>query len=164
MKDLPEIIDMLLENGNVYTGFRIDKKDIYLFKDISYIIKHSDFLKIKEGDLFIGESKILKIIDSNNYLYGLESIKDIYREEQAIKNKDMNDTSRIVKSWEWLYDLAGSACSLELTEDEMLELIKDYVYDKDFKFVNNKNKEIKIYPYTIVFYAGSDNRELYDEE
>ena len=76
----------------------------------------------------------------------------------------MNDKNRIVKSWEWLYDLAGSAFSLELTENEMLELIKDYVYDKDFKFVNNRGKEIEIYPYTIVFYGSSDNREIYDEE
>lgn len=164
MKDLPQIIEVLLENGKVYTGFRIDEKDIYLFKDIKYTIKYSDFLKIKEGDLFIGESKILKIIDSDNYPYGLESIEDIYREEQAIKNKDMNDINRIVKSWEWLYDLACSAYSLEMTEDEMFELIKDYVYNKKFKFVNNKNKEIKIYPHTIVFYASSDNREMYDEE
>ena len=164
MENLPQIIEFLLENGKIYTGFKVDKKDCYLFENIKSTIKYSDFLKIKEGDLFIGESKILKIIDSNNYPYELESIKDIYREEQAIKNKDMNDIGRIIKSWEWLYDLAGSACSLELTEDEMLELIKDYVYDKDFKFVNNKNKEVKIYPYTIVFYSSSDNREMYDDE
>ena len=156
MEELP-MIEILLENNETYGSYSIGNGKSSL--------KYEDFVNFKEGDFFLDTNlKILKKITSDMFYFGLESIQDIYREEQAIKNKDMNDKNRIVKSWEWLYDLAGSAFSLELTEDEMLELIKDYVYDKDFKFVNNKNKEIKIYPYTIVFYASSDNREMYDEE
>lgn len=156
MEKLP-MIEILLENNETYGSYSIG--------DGKCSLKYEDFVNFKEGDFFLDTNlKILKKITSDVFPFGLESIEDIYREEQAIKNKDMNDKNRIVKSWEWLYDLACSAFSLELTENEMEELIKDYVYNKDFKFVNNKNKEIKIYPHTIVFYASSDNREMYDEE
>lgn len=150
------MIEVLLENNETYGSYSIGNGKCSL--------KYEDFVNFKEGGFFLDTNlKILKKITSDVYPFALESIKDVYREEQAIKNKDMNDKNRIVKSWEWLYELANYTFGDEFTEDEMLELIKDYVYDKDFKFVNNKNKEVKIYPHTIVFYASSDNREMYDE-
>ena len=148
------MIEVLLENNETYGSY-----------SLSNDLKYEDFLNFKEGDFFMNTNlKILKIITSDMFCFGIESIQDVYREKQAIKNKDMNNENRIVLSWEWLYELANYTFGNEFTEDEMLELIKDYVYDKDFKFVNNRGKEIKIYPHTIVFYGSSDNREIYDEE
>ena len=156
MEELP-MIEILLENNETYGSYSIGNGKCSL--------KYEDFVNFKEGDFFLDTNlKILKKITSDMFYFGLESIQDIYREEQAIKNKDMNDKSRIVLSWEWLYELANYTFGNEFTENEMLELIKDYVYDKNFKFVNNKNKEVKIYPQTIVFYGSSDNREMYDEK
>ena len=156
MEELP-MIEILLESNETYGSYSIGNGKCSL--------KYEDFVNFKEGDFFLDTNlKILKKITSDMFYFGLESIQDIYREEQAIKNKDMSDKSRIVLSWEWLYELANYTFGNEFTENEMLELIKDYVYDKNFKFVNNKNKEVKIYPQTIVFYGSSDNREMYDEK
>ena len=74
------------------------------------------------------------------------------------------DEKRIVKHWSWLYEMATTFMIEEdMTADEVLEIIKQYAYDKNFKFVNDKNEEVEIDEEAIVYFTSEHNKEIYEK-
>ena len=69
-----------------------------------------------------------------------------------------------VKHWSWLYEMAATLTKeKDMTVEMVLEIIKTYATDKNFKFVNEKNEEIEIDEETIVYFTYEHNSEIYEK-
>lgn len=76
----------------------------------------------------------------------------------------MGENIRTVKHWSWLYEMAATLTIEEdMTVEMVLEIIKTYATDKNFKFVNEKNEEIEIDEETIVYFTYEHNSEIYEK-
>ena len=74
------------------------------------------------------------------------------------------DEKRIVEHWSWLYEMAETFMREEdMTTDAVLGIIKQYDSDKNFKFVNDKNEEVKIDEEAIVYFTSEHNKEIYEK-
>lgn len=74
------------------------------------------------------------------------------------------DENRIIKHWSWLYEMATTFIrEVDMTEEMILGIIKQYASDKNFKFINDKNEEVDIDEETIVYFTSEHNKEIYEK-
>lgn len=69
----------------------------------------------------------------------------------------------MIKSWEWLYELASKLTNDGVSPELAEEIIETIINSKAYVFVNNKNKKINPDPWHIVHCINSENTDIYDE-
>ena len=69
----------------------------------------------------------------------------------------------MIKSWEWLYELASKLTNDGISHEIAEEIITIIINSNVYVFVNNKNKVINPDPWHMVCCVNSENTDIYDE-